>query len=175
MSTKTVATEVASETKEKSQEVEAPKESKRKTITNWRVLEQGGFIPARMKCEAYRAPYPADQSCHTNINPTIKDVLRHMDPNHGGGWFKLRLRISDSKEHPLWRELENAGVEIQEFWCPHCRKDVSMTPRQIQYHLQNHPGALRNNFEPQTLCMWLTFNRPDEAESEELYMHDGDE
>jgi hypothetical protein len=90
-----------------------------------------------------------------------------MDPVHGGGWFYFKLRQTDAKgKNPIWRELEEAGVEIQQLYCPHCRHLVSMTPRDLQFHLRPHPGALRVNIYPQQLCMTLGYNNPEALEGE---------
>lgn len=159
-----------SETVSKTKSADTIKSDPRKTQTNWRVLEEGGFIPVRVRCDGYKANHPSDLSCHTNVQPTSENVLRHMASDHGGGWFKFRFRLSDSgKSSPLWRELENAGVECAEFYCPHCRENVPFTPRRIVYHLNQHPGANRINLNPQTLCMTLTTQRADEDESSYLY------
>lgn len=144
-------------------------ETKRKTLTNWRVLTEGGFFPVRFRCDGYLGSHPSDLTCHTNIHPTGENVTRHMNPDHGLGTFKVKFRISDGKQHPLWQELEDAGVEIQHLYCPHCRQEVPLVPRQMIAHLQPHAGATRINLEPQTLCMTLGFNKPDESEFESLY------
>lgn len=147
-----------------------PVKVERKTQTNWRIFADSGFIPVRWRCEGYKGNHPADMSCHTAFPPTGENVLRHIAQEHGGGWFKIKFRISDSKKvHPLWAQLEEAGVELQEFYCPHCQEHIPVQPRRIIHHLQNHPGAWRVNLEPQTLCMELGFRRVDEEELGELY------
>src|SRR5581483_9945501 len=143
--------------------------AKRKTSTNWRVLTEGGFLPARIRCDGYKGNHPADLSCHTAFHPSGENVVRHMNPDHGLGTFKVKFRISDGKQSPLWEELEAAGVEIQDLYCPHCRSQVALVPRQIIAHLQPHAGANRINLEPQTLCMTLGYNKPDEGEYDNLY------
>lgn len=146
-----------------------PATPKRKTLTNWRVLEEGNFIPIQIKCDGYLGNHPAELSCHSNFPPSGEAVLRHMNPDHSGGWFKVRFRISDGKQSPVWRELEEAGVELQDFHCPHCRQSVPMSPRQIIAHLQPHAGATRINTNPQTLCMTLGWQRAEQDEMSELY------
>lgn len=152
----------------KTTEAAAPKAA-RKTVTNWKVFEQAGLVPVRFKCDGYLSSHPNDMTCHTNLVMTAENVLRHMDPNHGGGWFHIKFRISDGKVAPIWKELEEAGVEIQEFYCPHCRVLVPMTPRAIVKHLQPHAGATRINPYPQTLCMTLSTQKPEVDEYDELY------
>lgn len=178
--TKTVAADAAVETKKNELDESllgdsGPQKKKRKTVTNWRVLYEGGFVPVMIKCENYKGGQPSDLACHTRFVPTSANVIRHLDPTHGGGWFKMRIRISDSKKDKIWLELEEAGVEIQDFHCPHCRQDVMMTPRNILHHLQNHPGATRVNFEPQTLAFTLSYNRPDVDEGDSLYIDESEE
>lgn len=147
---------------------------KRKTVTNWNVFEKTGVVPTRISCNGYLGSHPAELSCHSNLIPTSTAVLRHMNPEHSGGWFFFRLRQTDAKgKNPIWRELEEAGVEIQHIYCPHCRADVQMTPRALLYHMGPHPGANRVNTHPQTVCMTLGFNSPDQIEGmedeEEMY------
>lgn len=153
------------------QELDAPKtEEKSKTVTNWRVLEEAGFIPATVKCEGYRGSHPSDLSCHTAFVPTLENVLRHADPAHGGGWFRIKFRISDTKKSALWKGLEEAGVELKEFYCPHCEADVPLVPRRIIYHLNHHPGRNRVNLDPQVLCMSLGPDKGEMDETGDLYI-----
>jgi len=156
----------AAPTVEVNQPVATPQ---RKTFTNWKLFEVGGFIPVRIRCDGYLGQHPSDLSCHGNLLPTSEAVIRHMDPAHSGGWFRFKFRISDGKTSPIWSELEDAGVEIQHLYCPHCREEVKMTPRSIIHHLQAHAGANRVNLDPQVLCMTLGYNRPEDAEYEGLY------
>ena len=142
--------------------------SERKTVTNWKTFEKAGLVPSRITCNGYRGTHPADQSCHSNLVLTTDAVKCHMDPMHGGGWFFFRLRQTDAKgKNPIWRELEDAGVEIQDLWCPHCRSTVQMTPRDLQAHLKPHTGANRVNIYLSTLCMTLSYGNPEQLEGED--------
>lgn len=167
-----MANETVSKTKAATAEVDEQVEQvekKRKTLTNWKVFQDAGLIPVRVKCEGYAGHHPADMSCHSCLIPDVQHVLAHMQPEHSGGWFRIKFRMSDGKVSPLWKDLEEAGVEIQDFACPHCRAQVQMTPRAIIRHLQNHAGANRVNLDPQTLCLTLGFNRPDDEYGSEMY------
>ncbi len=141
----------------------------KKTLTNWKVFEDANFHAIQVKCDGYASSHPADLSCHSNVLPTTEAILRHMDPNHSGGWFKVKFRISDGKKSTLWAGLEEAGVELQHFYCPHCRVDVKVSPRDIVKHLQPHQGANRTALLPQTLCMTLGFQKADVDEYDSLY------
>lgn len=156
------------------QELDAPiteTKEKSKTLTNWRMFEEAGFIPFSIKCEGYKGNHPADLSCHTNIVPTLENVLRHRDPQHGGGWFKIKFRVSETKKSPLWKGLEEAGVELKEFYCPHCEADIPLTPRRIIYHLNYHPGRhVKAVLEPQTLCMSLGPDKGEMEDTGDLYI-----
>lgn len=140
-----------------------PVERVRKTQTDWSVFEDLRIAPGRVKCDGYLSHHPADISCHANILPTAKDLIRHF---HGGrdqgeGWLKIKFRRTDSDTpHKLWKELEDAGVEIHQLHCPHCRQNVPLVGREIMYHLQNHPGANRVNLDPQVLCFTLGIGMP---------------
>lgn len=162
-------TETVSKTKGASEPTATAVETKRKTLTNWRVFAEAGFLPTRFRCDGYLNSHPADLSCHSNMIPTVANVVSHIQPEHGGGWFRVKFRITDGKEFPLWRDLEEAGVEIQHLYCPHCREAVPVSPRAMMRHLQPHAGANRVNLDPQTLCMTLSFNRADSDEMEGLY------
>lgn len=141
-----------------------------KSTTNWKIFEEGRFIPVQWKCEGYQNFHPADLSCHSNMKITPEDILRHMDPAHGGGWFRVKFRISDSKVSPIWSALSEACVELNDFYCTHCRSNVPLTPREIVKHLQPHAGATRINMFPQTLAMTLSLHRAEELnEWDELY------
>lgn len=164
-----MANETVSKTKDREVTAEVATVTPRKTVTNWRVFEEGGFVPVRIRCEGYMGSHPSDLSCHSNLLLTGSAVLSHMQPEHSGGWFKFKFRISDGKVSPVWRELEEAGVEISDLYCSHCRTQVAMTPRNIVKHLQPHAGATRINPDPQSLCFSLTMNKADLDEYDELY------
>jgi len=149
---------------------ETPVSSERKTVTNWGVFEKAGLVPTRITCNGYLGSHPAELSCHSNILLTSESIIHHLQPEHSGGWFFFRLRATDAKgKNPIWRELSEAGVEIQHLYCPHCRQNVSMTPRDIQKHLQPHPGANRVNITPQSLCMTLGYNNPEGMQDNEEF------
>lgn len=139
--------------------------SERKTVTNWAVFDKAGLVPVRIKCDGYLGGHPSDLSCHSNILTTSESVQHHMKPEHGGGWFHFRLRSTDAKgKATIWRDLSQAGVEISHLYCPHCRREVEMTPREILFHLNPHPGANRVNIYPATLCMSLSYGMPQTEE-----------
>lgn len=92
-----------------------------------------------------------------------------MFSDHGLPVFKIKFRLSDGKKHPIWRELEELGIECADFYCPHCRQDIAWSPRAIIKHLNPHSGALRVNMEPQVLCMTLSKGRVEDGEFEGLY------
>lgn len=161
-------TETVSKTTEDSSP-EVPVERARKTTTNWRVFEEGRFVPVRWKCEGYLGSHPSDLSCHTNLKITGEDIQRHMNTDHGGGWFRVKFRLTDGKPSPIWRELEEAGVELQDLYCPHCRQGVGMSPREIYKHLQPHAGANRVNMDPQVLAMTLSYQHAERDEFDALY------
>jgi hypothetical protein len=148
-----------------------PKEAteKSKTFTNWRLLEDMNLLPVRVTCMGYKNTHPSDLSCHTNIVPNGANLEAHTQPEHGGGWFHVKFRVSDGKKSPMWRELEERGLEIQELFCPHCREQVPLQARRILAHLNNHPGATRVNLFPQTLCLSLGKQKPDSEEFDGLY------
>lgn len=157
------------------QESEAPvakteEKSQSKTHTNWRLFEEFGFIPVSIKCDGYKSNHPSDLSCHTNIVPSAENVVRHSNPEHGGGWFKVRFKVSDTKKSTLWKGLEDAGVELREFYCPHCGEQVPVEGRRILFHLNYHPGRNRVNLLPQTLCMSLGPDPGTMPEDEGLYI-----
>ncbi len=163
--------ETVSKTKsaEKLEAAEVATLKERKTLTDWSVFEKGGLVPVRIRCEGYMGSHPSDLSCHSNLLLTGEAVLNHMQPDHSGGWFKFKFRISDGKVSPIWGKLADAGVEISDLYCSHCRTQVAMTPRNIIKHLQPHAGATRINPDPQSLCFSLTTNKADLDEYDELY------
>jgi hypothetical protein len=141
----------------------------KKTITNWRVLEEAGLIPVFITHEGYLGSHPSDLVCHSKLRIDLENILRHMEKDHGIPTFKIKFRVSDGKKSGIWRALEEAGVECAQFYCPHCRTEVPFSPRQILRHLNPHPGAIKVNLEPQVLCMTLSTQHPDEEEYSGLY------
>jgi hypothetical protein len=145
-------------------------ETKSKTSTNWRALEDAGVIPVRVVCQDY-VPVSArmDMSCHSNLAISGENVTRHMVEEHGtGGGFAMYLRLSDGKKSKLWRELEDAGVELHDFRCDICDEQLPLQPRRIARHLQPHSGKSRHARANSKFWMTLRYNQPDELDSDEV-------
>jgi hypothetical protein len=145
--TSTLAAEPATETKPAA---EAPQA--RRTQTDWSVFEQAGLWPLRIRHDNWSGDQPAELVCHTNLQLTAESVLAHCRPEHGLPFFRIRLGISDSKVSPLWKALQDAGLEIKQIVCPHCGETLPLRARSLRQHLVNHPGRVRINLDPQVLC-----------------------
>jgi hypothetical protein len=150
---------------------EAKVKSHKDDLTDWSVFDEIGLVP-HFKCDGYLGSHPADLSCHSKLLTDIHILLRHIDPQHGGGWFRVRFRKTDSnKPIAIWKEMAEQGVELRDFYCPHCRTQLhadKISSAELKYHLNPHPGANRVNLEPQTLCMTLTAARwPQDMQEEE--------
>lgn len=164
--------EIGTKPKEAPQPPSAPLAPHQKTLTNWKNFAEAGLAPSRLKCESYLGSHPAELSCHTALVVSKDTILNHMDPEHGGGWFKMRFRsVEDgSPALKIWQDLDEAGVEIQHLYCPHCREtlDARVAPQEVVNHLRPHAGANRVNQEPQTLCMTLELHSVAQRKREEM-------
>jgi hypothetical protein len=131
---------------------EQPQAQARRTVTDWSVFEKAGLWPLRIRHDNWSGDQPAELVCHTTLQPTAEAVLAHCRPEHGLPYFRIRLGISDSKVSPLWRALQDAGLEIKQIVCPHCGETLPLRARSLRQHLVNHPGRIRINMDPQVLC-----------------------
>jgi hypothetical protein len=89
-------------------------EPTKQTYTPWDVFNKLRLVPVEIKCNSYKPYHRTDSSCHTILQPRADVLLRHIHPDHAGGGFSIKLRqaAADAPPHPLWKELQDAGVEI---------------------------------------------------------------
>lgn len=133
---------------------------KPKTFTNWKAFEQAKLVPATIKCEAYRPVFQHDASCHSNLLFTVETLQRHIDGDHGGG-FRFFLKQTDGKPSPLWKALEEAGLEAHDFRCEICDKQLRFHPSSIIPHLKAHGGKTRRVLPGGVFNMVLSKGRPE--------------
>lgn len=123
----------------------AEPESKRKTkLTNWDTFVKAGLGVTRIVCSPLPG-HPADEACKTNLIPTSAAVVNHITSQHGGGFI---FTITDTgKIWPGWKELADAGVEIQ--WI---RDEVTdhrayVNGREIRNLLKPRQGKFRGAYQ----------------------------
>lgn len=140
--------------------------AKKKTFTNWKAFEACKLVPATISCEAYRPVFSNDASCHTKIPMNVATLVRHLDGEHGGG-FRFFLKTTEGKPHPLWKELEEAGIEAHDFRCDVCSAQLRFHPSSIMPHMKAHSGNTRRVNPGGVFDVLLGKTRPDREESDE--------
>ncbi len=91
-----------------------------------------------------------------------------MSEDHGtNGGFSLWLRHTDGKTSPVWKDLKKAGVELHDFRCDVCDKELPLVARTIHKHLSSHSGKSRMARPGGLFHMTLKFETPDYDQVEE--------
>jgi hypothetical protein len=151
-------------------EISGVKKDESACQTNWRALEDAGFIPVRLQCQSYQPVQPVDGSCHTNILPTGENAKAHLAEEHGsGGGFTVVMRISDGKKSKFWRELADQKIELQDFRCDVCDAQLPLVARRISPHFKAHPGKSRQARPGGTFHMTLGFQKPEGEDTDENF------
>ncbi len=156
MEKKTVSTEV--------EPVEQPK-----CLTKWEAFEEAGLVPTEVWCWDYFPASRVDMSCHSRLMLNGEAVVRHMSPEHGtGGGFKMKLKRTERKSGTFWADLKKSGVELHDFRCDVCDKDIPLTPRRILKHMEAHSGRTHNTVQGGTFLFSLRFDPALEGNEEEF-------
>ena len=119
-------------------------------LTDWSVFEKAGLVPDEIQCVAYKPHHPQDMSCHTKLTLFAKNLVAHANPEHGSdGGFTIRLRRARVNDKPellnFWRDVREAGLEIVDFRCDHCKKEVRLHPKSILAEFKPHKGTSRSS------------------------------
>jgi hypothetical protein len=77
------------------------------------------------------------------IVPDAEIMAKHLEAEHSGG-FLINLRKAD-KPWPGWKKFEDLGLEIVDFRCDVCDKQVAQHPMHIMNHMKAHSGKTRRS------------------------------
>jgi hypothetical protein len=139
-----------------------------KCLTKWEAFEEAGLVPAQIRCQDYHPAQQVDQSCHSNCLLEAQSVVGHMNPDHSpGGGFMFVLRRGE-KNAKIWKDLKAAGVEMHDFRCEVCDKEVPLVARRILKHLEAHSGKSRSPKVGGMFLATLKFDPPMEGDDEEF-------
>ena len=154
------------------------------TLTAWTAFEKAGLFPVEVWCEGYQPCHPRNNGCHTRLQVRRKNeetgkwedysepMIQHVKNEHGvreyGTGFKVKFRRTEGKPWAGWAQLKDAGLEIQDFRCDHCKAQVAVRPADILWHMNPHAGALRKSVVGQWFWMSLNFDRPAITEEDEF-------
>ena len=117
------------------------KADERQTLTNWRAFEVANLIPLQITCQGYKPAHRVDLSCHSNLHFSAKQMLSHLNSDHGGG-FQIFLRKGD-RPWKGWREFEDLKIESADFRCELCEKVLPFHPNHLLTHLKPHAGKVK--------------------------------
>lgn len=134
MPTKTVPTETPVE--------DTPK---KKTYTNWSAFEKAKIVPTTIICDVIRGHEPSE-SCKSRLLLKSGSIVNHYHAGHGGG-FQVKVKQTDGKPWPGWKELSDLGYEITSLQCVACDQQVEISARDILNHLRPHRGKFRGAYE----------------------------
>jgi hypothetical protein len=142
------------------EKTELQKGRKYKTVTRWEAFEQARLFPEEITCIGYQPVHRADNSCHTRLR-SADQIIDHVNAEHGGG-FSMKFRQTDGENWSGWRKLAEAGIEIQDFRCELCDRQVPLNAQQLVRHLKIHPSKIKNlyAFVQRTFDMTLATTQP---------------
>lgn len=144
------------------------KEAPQKSLTKWTAFEQAGLVPVQISCQAYKPVHGADMSCHTRLLFNADTLKRHMDSEHGGGFYFV-LRKTDGKPSPLWKQMEQLGLEAHDFRCDNCDAQLRFHPSSFTNHMRAHGGKTRRVYDGGRFNVTLGMSRPDREENDDAY------
>lgn len=124
--------------------------------TNWGAFERASLVPTEVLCQAYHPVHQVDMSCHTKIVPTAKNMIAHLDGDHGGA-FRVVLKRVENKTWEGWKDLKEAGIECFDLRCDVCDKNIPLHPQHLMQHMKAHQGKNRRIQNGGTI--WLTIGR----------------
>jgi hypothetical protein len=114
---------------------------KRKTYTRWDAFDAINLVPTEIRCEGYHQAHPQDMSCHSRLPIQAQSMIDHYLSEHGGG-FLMKVKIGESP-WAGWKELQDKGVELEDFRCGECLQAVRVNPADIQAHMKPHLAGKR--------------------------------
>ena len=117
----------------------------KKTYTRWDAFEKAKVVPVTVICDVIKQ-HPADEACKTKLIPSAENMINHFKMGHGGG-FQLRVKLSDGKPSPVWKALNDAGMEAVQLRCEVCDRQVEISTRDILNHLRPHQGKFRGAYQ----------------------------
>lgn len=140
-------------------------------MTDWSVFEKAGLVPDNIECVAYKPFHRQDMSCHTRLTLEAKNLAAHADPAHGSdGGFCIRLRRARQNEKPellnFWKDVKALGLEMVDFRCDHCDKEVRMHPKSLLAEFKPHRGKSRSSVMRGFFNMTLSIGMPAPTEDE---------
>lgn len=145
----------------------------KKIFTNWAAFDKAHLVPTVLICDVIKM-HPADEACKTRLIPTAKAMVSHYESGHGGG-FQIRVKQSDGKTWPGWKELSELGMEATGLRCEVCDRQVQISPRDLLNHLRPHQGKFRGAFQNyrDTFFLQIQNTPPDSLEDDdESYTQD---
>ena len=138
---------------------------KSKTKTRWEALYQAKLWPKEIRCEGYYPVHLANVTCHSRVIPSVKNIQHHMQTcsDDVGASFIMKMETR-SEGCPLWRELEDAGIEALDFRCAVDSHVVPFHPIHIAKHTRPHSGNKRRVTEGNIFQFTLSYEPPIEEE-----------
>lgn len=140
----------------------------KRTYTAWEAFAKAGLRPTSIDCQGYPVPGIAkhDFTCHTHLLLSAGNIKRHIEAGHSGE-FRFFLKKSDSKTpHPIWKELEELGIEAQDFRCHNCDKTLRFHPTAILPCMRAHGGKTRRVFPGGNYNLTLSFAKPEQGDED---------
>ena len=143
--------------------------------TDWNAFEKADLVPSEIVCQSYWPAQQHDMSCHTRLRADASNILNHINPEHGsGGGFIIKLRKARTKDKPevvgFWNALREAGVEILDIRCDHCRGEIkNLTAQALLAEFKPHKGAHKSRTPQGAFRMTLSLGLPTPAEDEEAF------
>ncbi len=142
----------------------------KKTYTNWDAFAKAKVVPTTIICDII-AQHPADEACKTRMTLAASNMIRHFEIGHGGG-FQVKVKQTDGKPWPGWKELEDAGYEIVNMKCEVCDRKVQVSARDILNHLRAHQGKFRGAYQNYKDTFFIQIQNQPPAEDYDEFSED---
>jgi hypothetical protein len=138
-----------------------------KCLTNWAIFDKAGLVPSEIVCQGYFPVHRSDIACHSRLPLQAGNIESHVLAEHGGG-FRFTLRKSDGKGWSGWKEFAEKKLELHDFRCDICDKEMPMNVRAILKHMEPHSGKSRRPQPGGKYMLTFSFDRPIENVDDEF-------
>lgn len=149
--------------------IEDPTESVESTPkapkTDWNVLTTSKLHPSKIECREYQPVNFSVVSCHSKLVLSAEAMKSHLDADHGGSFFVTLVQ----RDTPWrgWKDLSKLGLELADFRCDVCLKEIPLTSASISKHMKPHLNGNRRMIKGGTFRITLANNLDDTTSFDE--------
>ena len=147
-----------------------PAEATRKSATNWMALAKAGVKPVTVRCQTYPPIFRSDASGHSALQVNSATLKRHREGEHGGAYY-VQLTPKAGKASTFWQDMEDSGLEAQDFRCEICDKVLRLPLHQSNFVpsavcMRPHAGKTRRVYPGGKFNFYVSMSKPEGSEDE---------